>query len=56
MNNLYYFFPTQFHNVLELRLTPDKLIDSVPYKDEECNSSNKDVDLSISTSKDKPKQ
>ncbi|XP_003397697.1 complex III assembly factor LYRM7 isoform X1 [Bombus affinis] len=39
----------------ELRLTPDKLIDSVPYKDEECNSSNKDVDLSISTSKDKPK-
>ncbi|CAD1477335.1 unnamed protein product, partial [Heterotrigona itama] len=35
-----------------LRLTPDKLVDSVPYKNEECDTSNKNADTSIS--KDKP--
>lgn len=39
--------------VLALRLTPDKLVDSVPYKDEECDTSNKNADTSIS--KDTPK-
>ncbi|XP_043518889.1 complex III assembly factor LYRM7 isoform X1 [Frieseomelitta varia] len=38
-----------------LRLTPDKLVDSIPYKDEKCDTSNKNADINTSISKDKPK-
>ncbi|KAF3430469.1 hypothetical protein E2986_00205 [Frieseomelitta varia] len=40
--------------VLALRLTPDKLVDSIPYKDEKCDTSNKNADINTSISKDKP--
>lgn len=44
-----------FYNILELRITPDTtLVDNVPYKDEPCNRSKDNLD--ISTSKDKRKQ
>ncbi|XP_061935953.1 complex III assembly factor LYRM7 isoform X1 [Apis cerana] len=43
-----------FYNILELRITPDTtLVDNVPYKDEPCNRSKDNLD--ISTSKDKTK-
>lgn len=43
-----------FYNILELRITPDTtLVDNVPYKDESCNRSKDNLD--ISTSKDKTK-
>ncbi|KAK9310208.1 hypothetical protein QLX08_000473 [Tetragonisca angustula] len=38
-----------------LRLTPDKLVDSIPYKDEKCDTSNKNADINTSISTDKPK-